>query len=45
MSEEEILDTIENAIKCNEKQFEVIGTHILLQDDEMEAIQRFIRFI
>lgn len=33
------IDILENAIRCNEKQFEELGTHILLQDDEQEAIK------
>lgn len=33
------IEILENAIKCNEKQFEELGTHILLQDDEQEAIK------
>ena len=33
------IEILENAIRCNEKQFEELGTHILLQDDEQEAIK------
>lgn len=36
---EEAINILNNAIKCNEKQFEKIGTHILLQDNEQEAIK------
>ena len=36
---EEAVEILRNAIKCNEKQFEELGTHILLQDDEQEAIK------
>lgn len=36
---EEAINILNNAIKCNEKQFEEIGTHILLQDNEQEAIK------
>ena len=43
MSEEEIIDILKNIIVCNKKQFEEIGTHILIQDDEMEAIERYTR--
>lgn len=37
------IEILENAIKCNKKQFEEIGTHILLQDDEMKAIENLIK--
>jgi hypothetical protein len=37
------IEILENAIKCNKKQFEEIGTHILLQDDEMKAIENLIQ--
>ena len=33
------IEILEKAIRCNEKQFEELGTHILLQDDEQEAIK------
>ena len=36
---EEAIEILKNAIRCNEKQFEELGTHILLQDDEQEAIK------
>ena len=36
---EEAIEILNNAIKCNEKQFEELGTYILLQDDEQEAIK------
>ena len=36
---EEAIEILRNAIRCNEKQFEELGTHILLQDDEQEAIK------
>lgn len=39
---EEDINILENAIKCNKKQFEEIGVHILLQDDEMKAIENLI---
>ena len=37
------IEILKNAIKCNKKQFEEIGTHILLQDDEMKAIENLIQ--
>lgn len=36
---EEAIEILRNAIRCNEKQFEELGIHILLQDDEEEAIK------
>ena len=33
------VEILRNAIKCNKKQFEELGTHILLQDEEQEAIE------
>lgn len=39
---EKDIEILENAIKCNKKQFEEIGVHILLQDDEMKAIENLI---
>jgi hypothetical protein len=39
---EEAIETLKNAFKCNKKQFEEIGTHILLQDDEQEAIETLL---
>lgn len=36
---EEAIEILTNAIRCNEKQFEELGTHILLQDEEQEAIK------
>ena len=39
---EEDIKIIKNAIKCNKKQFEEIGTHILLQDDEQKAIEHIL---
>ena len=36
---EEAIEILRNAIRCNKKQFEELGTHILLQDDEEEAIK------
>ena len=39
---EEDVKILKNAIKCNKKQFENLGTHILLQDDEQEAIEHIL---
>lgn len=39
---EDDLKILENAIKCNKKQFEELGTHILLQDDEQEALEHLL---
>lgn len=39
---EEDINILKNAIKCNEKQFEEIGTHIILQEDEQEAIEHIL---
>lgn len=39
---EEDIKILENAIKCNKKQFEELGVHILLQDDEMKAIENIL---
>ena len=39
---EEDIKVLENAIKCNEKQFEEIGVHIILQNDEQEAIEHIL---
>ena len=39
---EEAIETLKNALKCNKKQFEELGTHILLQDDEQEAIETLL---
>ena len=36
---EEAIEILKNAIRCNEIQFEELGTHILLQDDEQKAIK------
>ena len=41
-STEEDIKVLENAIKCNEKQFEEIGVHIILQNDEQEAIEHIL---
>lgn len=38
----EDIKLLENAIKCNKKQFEELGVHILLQDDEMKAIENIL---
>ena len=35
---EEAIEILKNTIRCNEKQSEELGTHILLQDDGEEAI-------
>lgn len=42
MNIEEAIETLKNAFKCNKKQFEELGTHILLQDDEQEAIETLL---
>ena len=39
---EEDIKVLENAIKCNEKQYEEIGVHIILQNDEQEAIEHIL---
>lgn len=39
---EEDINILKNAIKCNEKQFEEIGTNIILQEDEQEAIENIL---
>ena len=42
MTIEEAIEKLKNAFKCNKKQFEELGTHILLQDDEQEAIETLL---
>ena len=39
---EEDIKILENAIRCNKKQFEELGVHIILQDDEIQAIENLI---
>ena len=39
---EEDIKILKNAIKYNKRQFEEIGTHILLQDDEQKAITHIL---
>ena len=39
---EEDVKILKNAIKYNKRQFEEIGTHILLQDDEQKAITHIL---
>ena len=39
---EEDIEILENAIECNEKQFEEIGVHIILQDDEQKALEHIL---
>lgn len=43
MVSEEDIKILENAIQCNKKQFEELGTHILLQDDEMNALEKLLQ--
>ena len=43
MVSEEDMKILENAIQCNKKQFEELGTHILLQDDEMKALENLLQ--
>ena len=40
---EEKIKMLERIIENNRKQFDAIGVHILLQDDEMEAIEELIK--
>lgn len=42
MNIDESIEILKNAFKCNKKQFEELGTHILLQDDEQEAIETLL---
>lgn len=39
---EEDIKILKNALKCNKQQFEEIGTHILLQEDEQQAIENIL---